>query len=60
MSQSSDHAETLKRAINRHISNYDVVIDVFIETVSNQDWDSGDIIIMLGSSSIEDEEEDDE
>lgn len=50
MSQSDDHRVTLRSKIIEHGDNYKIVIDVFLDTVGNQDWEYSTIISMLKCS----------
>lgn len=60
MSQHGDHCLTLRSKIIEHVDNYKIVIDVFLDTISNQDWDDSLVIQMveysMGISSEIDEE----
>lgn len=47
MSQYADHCSTLRSKIIEHGDNYKIVIDVFLDTVGNQDWDDSSVISML-------------
>lgn len=50
MSQRADHTNSLRSKINEFKDNYKIVIDVWYDIISNQDWDSEDIINMLSYS----------
>lgn len=50
MSQYADHCSTLRSKIIEHGDNYKIVIDVFLDTVGNQDWEYSTIISMLKCS----------
>jgi hypothetical protein len=60
MSQISDHRETFKEMLLKYKDIYSIVIDVFVSTISNQEWSEDDIIYIISvglgiSSEIDDE-----
>jgi len=49
MSQYSDQCITLKQMLIKHIDNVDVVIDVFYDCITNQEWSDLEICNILQS-----------
>jgi hypothetical protein len=49
MSQYSDQCITLKQMLIKHIDNVEVVIDVFYNCITNQEWSDLEICNILQS-----------
>lgn len=47
MSLRLDHAVSLKDLLIKFESNHRVVLDCFIELMSNEPWDNNDLLYML-------------
>jgi len=47
MSQLADHCSTIKQMLRKYPDCAEMVVDVFHDTVSNQEWDAEDLIFML-------------
>lgn len=47
MSLRLDHAVSLKDLLIKFESNHRVVLDCFIELMSNESWDNNDLLYML-------------
>jgi len=49
MSQFADHCSTFKSKLIEHKDNYKIVIDVFVDTITNQEWETDSIVSILSS-----------